>query len=520
MLMCSLFLKKNTFKQKIFCTFLCIIMWNEILHSGCRLFSLYSQYYSFINYLNTNNNVILIIIFLYLSIVIFFNRYKVFWIFLLLFVLIFYSSYSKYMIFGNNVTYSLKINSNLLNGIMLIHPPILYTTYFLILCHFYNFNDNNINKFMWYKHYNINTQKTGLIQSLMLLFSMLLGCWWAEQELHWGGWWSWDFVEVLALSIYTYSLLYIHYTHNNRLQGFFVLLLLISFICVRYNIVNSIHNFSLASIINQYLCYIKYFILLIVVYTCKYIVTIIAKKRNTIKYTYYISIIFFTIVFILVMYFLINYFGFGNLIVCNKTYIILSKIACICITLMFVDSFYFGISLIFLLLVNISWLFIYILTTILYIFLINSNTICKNTIHWIHICLLFFLCFSMLQYYVIYNDNSTDKYIIYENSIKINQITKCIYIYFDFDCLSLLKNVFTNMFIDIQSNMITRPRDIFYKNVFYKNIFEYCNLYFEKFNFNDQIFISFIFYQIFLNLFLLSLLLLFVKVLKKKNIVI
>jgi len=78
--------------------------------------------------------------------------------------------------------------------------------------------------------------------------------------------------------------------------------------------------------------------------------------------------------------------------------------------------------------------------------------------------------------------------------------------------------VFTNIFIDIQSNTIIRPKDIFYKNVFYKNVFEYYNIYFEKFNYNEQIFISFIFYQIFLNFSLLSLLLFFVKVLKKKNI--
>lgn len=132
--------------------------------------------------------------------------------------------------------------------------------------------------------------------------------------------------------------------------------------------------------------------------------------------------------------------------------------------------------------------------------------------------MLFFLCFSVLQYYVIYNDKIIDKHIIYENSIKINQITKCVYIYFDFDCLNFLKNVFTNMFIDIQSNTITRPKDIFYKNIFYKNIFENYNLYFEKLSFNNQIFISFIFYQIFLNLSLLFLLLLFTKILKKKAI--
>lgn len=517
MLMCGLFLKKNTFRQKIFCIFMCVIICNEILYSGCRLFLLYSQYYSFINYLNTNNNIILITIFLYLFIVMFFNRFKVFWIFLLLFILIFYSSYSKFIMFNNVIIYSLKINSNLLNGIMLIHPPILYTTYFLILCHFYNFNDNNTTKLMQYKQYTVNTQETVLLQSLMLLFSVLLGCWWAEQELYWGGWWSWDFVEILALSIYTYSLFYIHYTNTNRLQVFFVLLLLISFICVRYNIINSIHNFSLANIINQYLCYIKYFILSIVVYICRYIISIVSKK-DTIKYIYYIPIIFCIIIFILIIYFLINYFGFGNVIICNKTYITLLKIACICITLMFVDSFYFGVFLIFLLVINTNWLFIYLLTTILYIFLINSNTICKNAIHWIHICLLFFLCFSILQYYVIYNDNVTDNYTIYENSIKINQITKCVYIYFNFDCLSFFKNVFTNIFIDIQSNTIIRPKDIFYKNVFYKNVFEYYNIYFEKFNYNEQIFISFIFYQIFLNFSLLSLLLFFVKVLKKKNI--
>ena len=93
-----------------------------------------------------------------------------------------------------------NVNTNLLNGLMLVHPILLYFFYTLYLLKF------KINLFTKYckiwKWYSYNTKNITIL--LMIYIPIVLGCWWAEQELSWGGWWSWDLVDLLALNFFIY----------------------------------------------------------------------------------------------------------------------------------------------------------------------------------------------------------------------------------------------------------------------------------------------------------------------------
>lgn len=65
---------------------------------------------------------------------------------------------------------------------MLIHPVILYILYTLLLVIIFK----NFSKFHAYK--NNNKQLDNYILLILLLLSLFLGSYWAEQELFWGGW--------------------------------------------------------------------------------------------------------------------------------------------------------------------------------------------------------------------------------------------------------------------------------------------------------------------------------------------
>ena len=77
----------------------------------------------------------------------------------------------------------ITINTNLLNGVMLIHPIILYTIYSIFI-----YISTHILIYNQYKYnYNKNVRLV-MVLFYLLTISIILGCYWAEQELLWGGW--------------------------------------------------------------------------------------------------------------------------------------------------------------------------------------------------------------------------------------------------------------------------------------------------------------------------------------------
>nr|QBI37914.1 YejR [Tetrahymena rostrata] len=168
----------------------------------------------------------------------------------------------------------LNININLLNGLFLIHPILIYIFYSNILYKYYlNFNKKiYINFFK-----NTKIQKIKFFKKIcktnfyVIVSAIFLGSWWAFQELNWGTWWNWDLVELINLY---YFLIIIYIYHNNKIWFFKYCKLYISQITfviifyifiVRYNLVQSIHNFISITNLNQYLLY-SYIIYIFIMY--------------------------------------------------------------------------------------------------------------------------------------------------------------------------------------------------------------------------------------------------------------
>lgn len=76
-----------------------------------------------------------------------------------------------------------SVNTNLLNGVMLIHPNILYVLYALLLVSFLYYL--RFSKLFLIK--NSKYQNNNRKQFFFVVLTLFLGGYWAEQELFWGG---------------------------------------------------------------------------------------------------------------------------------------------------------------------------------------------------------------------------------------------------------------------------------------------------------------------------------------------
>lgn len=203
------------------------------------------------------NDVVYNLLFLVLiSIVYILRTTKLYWFFLWLIIINFdkigvpfiYNSLQKYWIQNNFLT----------NGLSLLHPFFVYLSYIFFL------------KLILLKNFFF---KLFLIKKYIYIFlknsfyALLLGSWWANQEASWGGWWNWDFVEIILLVFFFKYLIITHYfskrryllvTFNIFLNAFFITTF---FYFVRLNILSSIHTFNVVSIQNKYIYFIFYFYL-------------------------------------------------------------------------------------------------------------------------------------------------------------------------------------------------------------------------------------------------------------------
>lgn len=176
-------------KNYVNVSLLVIILVQDIIYNYNHSFYNITIYYQIVNYLNTKNNINFILVFLLLYTL---NKKKedkeLIYIYLLF--LFFFRGCSSveinqvYLYFISNKG---NINNNLLNGIMLIHPYVLYF-YYIVFIYYYSYN---VIRFCLLKLFFLNflEKQKYLIKTLFVVIytSILLGCLWAEQELSWGG---------------------------------------------------------------------------------------------------------------------------------------------------------------------------------------------------------------------------------------------------------------------------------------------------------------------------------------------
>ena len=87
---------------------------------------------------------------------------------------------------------SSAIGAGLWNGLVLIHPLFTFFSYFFLIFFYFlvYFQYLKIKDFFFYKRCCL------YFFFVCSLASLILGSWWAQQEMNWGGWWGWDPIEL------------------------------------------------------------------------------------------------------------------------------------------------------------------------------------------------------------------------------------------------------------------------------------------------------------------------------------
>ena len=205
-----------------------------------------------------------------------------------------------------NINFNINnINTNLFNGLFLIHPILNYIYYALIILQLYIYISKLFNNF--YVNITINCSNDTYLYLLKLsICSIFLGSWWALQELTWGSWWNWDNIELVNLFLCVYTIntyhkniIYKLILNLNKIK-IIVLIIFILFYCIRYNILQSIHNFI--NLNNEYiyiyiylLLYFVNYIIINVRFYYLYYFNVITDDINNNNYSIYIYILFILI---------------------------------------------------------------------------------------------------------------------------------------------------------------------------------------------------------------------------------
>lgn len=135
------------------------------------------------------------------------------------------------------------LSLTLWNGLVFIHPLLIAISFFFIffLLRFFYF------KFLKYKDFFFFLRRINYFFFLSIVGALILGALWAQQELNWGGWWSWDAVEVGCLYICIFAVQLQHrglcIKHLAPLFYFCIFFIL----GIRYNFFNSVHSFVASS---------------------------------------------------------------------------------------------------------------------------------------------------------------------------------------------------------------------------------------------------------------------------------
>ncbi len=183
------------------------------------------------------------------------------------------------------VTNGNGLNPLLQNLTMAIHPPILYLGYVGFTIPFAFAIAALIVKdmgFLWIR----SIRRWTLIAWLFQSAGIILGGWWAYQELGWGGYWAWDPVENASFMPWLTGTAFLHsiiiQEKKGMLQIWNMILILLTFtLCIfgtfltRSGVMSSVHSFAVSNLGPVFLGFI--FIIIII---CVYL---IIKRREIFK---------------------------------------------------------------------------------------------------------------------------------------------------------------------------------------------------------------------------------------------
>ncbi len=158
------------------------------------------------------------------------------------------------------------LNPLLQNITMAIHPPMLYLGYVGFTIPFAFAMAALITRdvsALWIR----SVRRWTLITWMFLTAGIILGGWWAYQELGWGGYWAWDPVENASLMPWLTGTAFIHsiiiQEKKNMLKVWNMILIIITFVLVifgtfmtRSGVMSSVHAFTASSLGPIFLGYV------------------------------------------------------------------------------------------------------------------------------------------------------------------------------------------------------------------------------------------------------------------------
>jgi cytochrome c-type biogenesis protein CcmF len=171
-----------------------------------------------------------------------------------------------------NVLEGKELNFILQDINIIIHPPLIYTSYVCYSVVFSICLVILISKHQFYVIYIVRF--LNLLSWSILTFSILLGSRWAYTELGWGGFWFWDPVEIISLLPWLLGLAFIHnLLINLRFRTIYLetlifgtciyIFVILGTILVRSGLLQSVHSFVISS--NLLVVFIFFFGLFIII---------------------------------------------------------------------------------------------------------------------------------------------------------------------------------------------------------------------------------------------------------------
>lgn len=178
LLLCILttILKKKNYTKQISIVYLVVLF---VYKQYNFVFINLSNYYQIISYLNTKNNIVIILILLLIFLINGLKSFKNNPIITIITLLIVY----EYNFYNNNSNFFFSIleksenilNTNLINGIMLIHPILLYIYYSYTLYYIF-YKTTGLKFFKREKYLTYDVRKFLLNAAYIVTLSLLLGC--------------------------------------------------------------------------------------------------------------------------------------------------------------------------------------------------------------------------------------------------------------------------------------------------------------------------------------------------------
>ncbi len=171
------------------------------------------------------------------------------------------------------------LNPLLQNVTMAIHPPTLYLGYVGFSVPFafaFSALMNKDTSSVWIQ----SIRRWTLVAWLFLSMGIILGGWWAYQELGWGGYWAWDPVENASFMPWLTATAFVHsiiiQEKKDMLRVWNMVLIILTFtLCIfgtfltRSGVMSSVHSFTASSLGPIFLTFV--FIIMIVSFGLMYL---------------------------------------------------------------------------------------------------------------------------------------------------------------------------------------------------------------------------------------------------------